>query len=98
MIVTAEQAAFITGGVYLDASPNPRGLLTYLMFGLLPDADARRSLVTPTQDLVDFRAACFCHRRVVDTGFVCSVCLSIFCVSVSPRTHASPVSVSVSSF
>jgi transcription initiation factor TFIIH subunit 3 len=28
---------------------------------------------------VDFRAACFCHRNVVDTGFVCSVCLSIFC-------------------
>lgn len=25
---------------------------------------------------VDFRAACFCHRKVVDLGFVCSVCLS----------------------
>ncbi|KAK3683733.1 transcription factor Tfb4-domain-containing protein [Podospora appendiculata] len=36
-------------------------------------------LVTPTADVVDFRAACFCHRRVVDTGFVCSICLSIFC-------------------
>ncbi|KAJ4306994.1 RNA polymerase II transcription factor B subunit 4 [Collariella sp. IMI 366227] len=36
-------------------------------------------LVTPSADAVDFRAACFCHRRVVDTGFVCSICLSIFC-------------------
>ncbi|KAL1879989.1 hypothetical protein VTK73DRAFT_6379 [Phialemonium thermophilum] len=36
-------------------------------------------LVSPSADLVDFRAACFCHRNVVDTGFVCSVCLSIFC-------------------
>jgi transcription initiation factor TFIIH subunit 3 len=36
-------------------------------------------LVTPSADAVDFRAACFCHRNVVDTGFVCSVCLSIFC-------------------
>ncbi|KAK3320935.1 transcription factor Tfb4-domain-containing protein [Cercophora scortea] len=36
-------------------------------------------LVTPSADVVDFRAACFCHRRVVDTGFVCSICLSIFC-------------------
>ncbi|KAL2015696.1 hypothetical protein VTK56DRAFT_5014 [Thermocarpiscus australiensis] len=36
-------------------------------------------LVTPSADAVDFRAACFCHRSVVDTGFVCSVCLSIFC-------------------
>ncbi|KAI5928225.1 TFIIH subunit Tfb4/p34 [Camillea tinctor] len=74
-----QQAAFITGGTYLSAAANPRGLLSYLMFGFLADADARRSLVAPTQDSVDFRAACFCHRDVVDTGFVCSVCLSIFC-------------------
>ncbi|OIW27239.1 transcription factor Tfb4 [Coniochaeta ligniaria NRRL 30616] len=36
-------------------------------------------LVAPAADNVDFRAACFCHRRVIDTGFVCSICLSIFC-------------------
>ncbi len=36
-------------------------------------------LVTPSADSVDFRAACFCHRNVIDTGFICSVCLSIFC-------------------
>jgi len=28
---------------------------------------------------VDYRASCFCHKRVIDTGFICSVCLSIFC-------------------
>ncbi|KAK4221830.1 RNA polymerase II transcription factor B subunit 4 [Podospora fimiseda] len=36
-------------------------------------------LVAPSADSVDFRAACFCHRNVVDTGFVCSICLCIFC-------------------
>ena len=30
----------------------------------------------PTQDKIDFRAACFCHKNIVDIGFVCSVCLS----------------------
>ncbi|RYO95763.1 hypothetical protein DL763_003543 [Monosporascus cannonballus] len=74
-----QQAAYITGGTFLSAAPNPRGLLSYLMFAFLADAQARRALVSPTQDTVDFRAACFCHRRVVGTGFVCSVCLSIFC-------------------
>ncbi|KAI1389156.1 transcription factor Tfb4 [Hypoxylon trugodes] len=74
-----QQAAFITGGTFLSAANNPRGLLSYLMFGFLADAEARQSLVSPTQDSVDFRAACFCHRKVVDTGFVCSICLSIFC-------------------
>jgi transcription initiation factor TFIIH subunit 3 len=74
-----QQAAFITSGSYLSCAANPAGLLTYLMFGFLPDAEARAHLVTPTQDSVDFRAACFCHRRVIDKGFVCSICLSIFC-------------------
>lgn len=74
-----QQAAFITGGSYLSCASNPAGLLTYLMFGFLPDAEARAHLVMPSQDSVDFRAACFCHRKVIDKGFVCSICLSIFC-------------------
>ncbi|KAI3324006.1 transcription factor Tfb4 [Xylariaceae sp. AK1471] len=74
-----QQAAFISGGIFISAVSNPRGLLSYLMFGFLADVEARKSLVTPTQDSVDFRAACFCHRKVVDTGFICSICLSIFC-------------------
>lgn len=28
---------------------------------------------------VDFRASCFCHKRTIDVGYVCSVCLAIFC-------------------
>ncbi|KND94467.1 RNA polymerase II transcription factor B subunit 4 [Tolypocladium ophioglossoides CBS 100239] len=73
-----QQACFNTDGAFLAAS-NPQGLLTYLMFGLVADTEARKSLITPTHDKVDFRAACFCHGKVVDTGFVCSICLSIFC-------------------
>ena len=60
--------------------PHPAGLLQYLMQAYLPDATARANLHPPGQSAgVDFRAACFCHRRVVDIGFVCSICLSIFC-------------------
>jgi transcription initiation factor TFIIH subunit 3 len=44
-----------------------------------PNASVADLLVTPSADVVDFRAACFCHRKVVDMGFVCSICLSIFC-------------------
>ncbi|PHH92294.1 hypothetical protein CDD83_8108 [Cordyceps sp. RAO-2017] len=73
-----QQACFITDGAFL-ATSNPQGLLTYLMFGLVADTEARKSLITPMHDKVDFRSACFCHGKVVDTGFVCSICLSIFC-------------------
>ena len=42
----------------------------------LPGPTARKYLIAPTQEEVDLRAACFCHRKVVDIGYVCSVCLS----------------------
>ncbi|KAF2002903.1 transcription factor Tfb4 [Amniculicola lignicola CBS 123094] len=76
--VLLQQASDATGGVYVKPE-RPEGLLQYLMMAFLPDATSRRSLVMPTAGGVDFRAACFCHRNVVDIGYVCSVCLSIFC-------------------
>ncbi|KAG6020172.1 hypothetical protein E4U19_006630 [Claviceps sp. Clav32 group G5] len=80
-----QQACFNTNGTFLVAS-NPQGLLTYLMFGLIADTEARQSFITPTHDTIDFRAACFCHGKVVDMGFVCSICLSIFC-EVPPQAE-----------
>jgi transcription initiation factor TFIIH subunit 3 len=73
--VFLQQASDTTKGIYMQLR-NPQGLLQYLMMAFLPDNTSRKSLVAPTQEVVDFRAACFCHRRVVDVGFVCSICLS----------------------
>ncbi|KAL8716880.1 MAG: hypothetical protein Q9225_005827 [Loekoesia sp. 1 TL-2023] len=76
--VFLEQASDATRGIYLHID-HPKGLLQYLMMAFLPDQVSRRFLMSPGNVGVDFRAACFCHRKVVDLGFVCSVCLSIFC-------------------
>lgn len=73
--VLLQQASDATGGVYMKPE-RPEGLLQYLMMAFLPDPTARKSLVMPSTGGVDFRAACFCHRNVVDVGYVCSVCLS----------------------
>ncbi|CEI90060.1 hypothetical protein RMCBS344292_04394 [Rhizopus microsporus] len=73
-----QQASNITGGVYVRVD-NAQALLEYLLMAFLPDRYSRNFLNLPTQDQVDFRAACFCHKQIVDIGFVCSVCLSIFC-------------------
>lgn len=73
--VFLQQASDATKGIYMRLD-HPQGFLQYLMMAFLPDASSRRHLVSPTQVGVDFRAACFCHRRVVDLGFVCSICLS----------------------
>ncbi|KAI9492707.1 TFIIH subunit Tfb4/p34 [Zychaea mexicana] len=73
-----QQAANITGGIYVKVE-DAQSLLQYLMFAFLPERYARKFLNLPNEDQVDFRAACFCHKRIVDIGYVCSVCLSIFC-------------------
>ncbi|EER24980.1 RNA polymerase II transcription factor B subunit 4 [Coccidioides posadasii str. Silveira] len=76
--VFLQQACDATRGIYVPVD-HPRGFLQYLMVAFLPDQRSRRHLILPTRVDVDFRAACFCHRKVVDVGFVCSICLSIFC-------------------
>lgn len=78
--VFLQQASDVTKGVYIPLSnATSGGLLQYLMMAFLPTQSSRIHLMLPTRIDVDFRAACFCHRRVVDIGFVCSICLSIFC-------------------
>jgi len=77
-----QQAADITGGISFKA-PDLAGLTQYLMWVFLPRPSLRQKLSLPPPEEVDYRAACFCHRNLIDVGFVCSVCLSIFC-SFSP--------------
>ncbi|KAH9931094.1 transcription factor Tfb4 [Epithele typhae] len=76
-----QQAAHLTGGAYVHVERTD-GLLQYMIMSFLPPPAIRQLISVPTQDRVDFRAACFCHKRIVEVGFVCSVCLSIFCQPV----------------
>ncbi|CAI7911546.1 unnamed protein product [Closterium sp. NIES-54] len=71
-------AAFLTGGLYLH-STRPNALLQDLLLVFGVDQFSRDFITLPQPSAVDFRASCFCHKRPVDMGFVCSVCLSIFC-------------------
>ncbi|KDQ57833.1 hypothetical protein JAAARDRAFT_130607 [Jaapia argillacea MUCL 33604] len=76
--VFLQQAAHLTGGSYIYLERRD-ALLQYLIMSNLPPPPLRLLLSVPTQDKIDFRAACFCHKNIIDVGFVCSVCLSIFC-------------------
>ncbi|KAF9049968.1 transcription factor Tfb4-domain-containing protein [Panaeolus papilionaceus] len=79
--VFLQQAAHLTGGAYLYLE-KPDAFLQHLIMAFLPPPAIRKILAVPTQDKIDFRAACFCHKNIIDVGFVCSVCLSIFCQPV----------------
>ena len=73
-----QQGSDITGGLYVKVDVLT-GLLQHLAWLFLPGPGVRKMLGAPPPVRVDYRAACFCHRQLVDIGFVCSVCLSIFC-------------------
>lgn len=80
-----QQAAFITGGVYLNTADSS-SVVHYLTHAVLPNPDHRKLVKVSSQEGVcefliqaDFRAVCFCHKNVVTVGWVCSVCLSIVC-------------------
>ncbi|KAK3155906.1 hypothetical protein QOZ80_2AG0100270 [Eleusine coracana subsp. coracana] len=73
-----QQASYITGGVYLKPQ-ELNGLFQYLATVFATDLHSRTFLRLPKTLGVDFRASCFCHKKTIDMGFVCSVCLSIFC-------------------
>ncbi|GBM71676.1 General transcription factor IIH subunit 3 [Araneus ventricosus] len=68
----------ISGGMYLKIQ-NVSTLLQYLLWIFLPNVETRKKMILPTRVYVDYRAACFCHRNLIEIGYVCSVCLSIFC-------------------
>ncbi len=73
-----QQASNLTNGFYFKI-PQINGLLNYLLWLFLPNQSTRDILVYPPKSQVDYRAACFCHRKLIDVGYVCSVCLSVFC-------------------
>ena len=75
-----QQAAHITGGAYYVAR-DPHELTQRLLTVSSLDADIKHRALRETRNArgVDFRASCFCHKKPLDAGFVCSVCLSVYC-------------------
>ncbi|KAG4147660.1 hypothetical protein ERO13_D05G236900v2 [Gossypium hirsutum] len=73
-----QQASYITGGVH-HKPQNLDGLFQYLMTIFATDLHSRSFIHLPKPVGVDFRASCFCHKNTIDMGYICSVCLSIFC-------------------
>lgn len=55
-------------GLYLEHQEV--GIAQYLLTTFLPSQSCRKYLKLRKQQSVDFRAACFCHKKVVDIAYV----------------------------
>lgn len=56
------------GGLYLEHKEVC--IAQYMFATFLPSQSCRKYLKLRKQQSVDFRAACFCHKRVVDIAYV----------------------------
>ena len=74
--VLLKQSASITSGYYINIKSISEVIPTLLNFPAELSSSAQFILNCPKQEIVDFRGSCFCHGKVVDLGYVCSVCLS----------------------
>ena len=70
------QGASLTDGLYVESDQN---FSAHLLGQFTAHPSTRSALSRPPQKLVDTRASCFCHGEPVDQGFVCSICLAIYC-------------------
>lgn len=82
-----QQTSDATNGVYIDIK-HPSGLIQYMSSALFIEPLLRPIVVLPTNTSVDFRASCFVSNKVVDVGYVCSVCLCI--LSMVPSDERCP--------
>lgn len=82
-----QQTSDATNGVYIDIK-HPAGLIQYLSNALFIEPLLRPIIVLPTNTSIDFRASCFVSNKVVDIGYVCSVCLCI--LSIVPNDEKCP--------
>ena len=83
-----QQACDSTNGIYIKID-HPRALIQYLMGAFTMEPSLRNRLNLGTQKEVDFRAACFITKKIVDIGYVCSVCLCI--MSIIPESRKCPM-------
>ncbi len=60
--------ASASDGLYLEHKGV--GITQYMFATFLPSQSCRKYLKLRKQQTVDFRAACFCHKRVVDIAYV----------------------------
>jgi transcription initiation factor TFIIH subunit 3 len=74
----AQQMSHLTGGLYVKPSVL-KNLSLYLLTTILCPPLLRNQFSQVSPNSIKLSASCFCHKKPVDIGFVCSCCLSIFC-------------------
>lgn len=80
-----QQASNITNGLYYRVNQR-NNLVQLLITVFLPQGETRDLMILPKNDTINLiqNVPCICHNRKLpnDIGYVCSVCLSIYCKKI----------------
>ena len=69
-----------TGGTFIPHQfTASNGALTQALLFHLVAPGVGNLKIRPQETSQEMNASCVCHNRVVDKGYVCSICLSIYC-------------------
>lgn len=89
-----QQAAEFTRGSYLEFKQKDKdGLIHFFTSVFLIEPSVRKLVNLATKSSVDFSAVCFVTQKILEIGFVCSVCLCI--MQEVPENKTCPVCTSV---
>ena len=79
------QACSKTKGLYLPMSFIDDSIIEYFLTAYLIGNESRKYFKLPYLTIASFEAACYCHKKIIQTGWVCSSCLAIYCESQGKR-------------
>jgi len=75
-----QQVAHLSGGIMQHYNnTSSAAFMSHLLSVYLTDQEERRFVRLPPQAPIVLQAACFCHGQLCSRGYVCSVCVSVFC-------------------
>jgi transcription initiation factor TFIIH subunit 3 len=74
-----QQASYLSGGIYLRPDDQTDHLQLLTSHYLASNSTRSKLLRMPFQQVVDFKATCFCHGKAIEYAFMCSVCLALTC-------------------
>lgn len=60
-------------------------MIEYFLNAYLVNSEARKHFRLPYITIASFDAVCFCHKKKIKTGWVCTACLAIYCTPQSAR-------------
>lgn len=69
-----------TNGLYLPSPPKiNKSLIEYFINAFIINVESRKQFKLPYPNIAHYEAVCFCHKRHINFGYICSSCLGIYC-------------------